>query len=189
MVESQRDLLLKAVHELRQKCNACEKTGASWDAASDINHVLQELGVHDDHSEVVRESILEGLHSPRLKPNSTKGKEPPPLRNLPQSPDSSIFDHLQQTNQPSTSSEASDFDNLFPNDQQFNNDTLFITNTQMDDSPLLDENMLMSDWPPFSLPFFNFQEPAELDYLNTQPLQQQTWPTGNSPHEQMPDLQ
>ena len=189
MVESQRDLLLKAVHELRQKINACEQTGANWDAASDINRVLQELGVHNDHSEVVRETILEGLASPQLKPKDTSSKASPSLSDPAQSLEPPSFNHIREPNHPSASSESSEFDRMFQLDQQFDNYALFTTNTQTNDSPLFDENMLMSDWPPSDLPFFNFQEPAELDHLNMQPLQQQTWHDGSAPHEHVPDIQ
>jgi hypothetical protein len=187
MVESQRDLLLKAVHELRQKSKACEQTGANWDAASDINRVLQELGVHNDHSEFVRETILDELASTQLEAKDTTS-EAPRLSNSTQSLNTPSFNHIQETNFPSVPSETFDFDRLFQSDQNFDNDVLFAANAQPHDSPPSHENILMSDWTTSSPPLFNFQDPADLDYPNMQDFEQtQTWQNGSTHQAHLPD--
>lgn len=208
MVESQRDLLLKAVQELRQKSAASQQTGTAWDATSDINRVLQELGVHVDHSEVVRESIMEELAGPR--PSSQDVNREESSQHIPSqlglknasskasqsfdasAPNSSSTDPFRNQDQfQSQLAEATpDFEAFFNTNQHSFNDTPFTADAHFN-NPQFDETMLTTDWPSTSLPYvdFNFQDPTRLDYSNMEATQHpQTGRFGNLTHDPMPDI-
>jgi len=61
MVESQRDLLLRAVHELRQRSTSDTDT----DTSLDMNKVLQELNIQLDDSDDITCSILQEMSLPQ----------------------------------------------------------------------------------------------------------------------------
>jgi hypothetical protein len=217
MVESQRDLLLKAVHELRQKSAACQQTGTNWDATSDINRVLRELGVHANHSEVVRESIMEELATPRPSSedtNSVESHHPQSQlgsRDASSKTSSSIENPVpglevtyalpnEEQSQLDTSQSIPNFDTMFDTNHQsfFDDDSQMIVNSQINsnfqltnrsyqfhhvyhhdhnnppqlhnENPQFDENVLMTERPPSSRPYFNFQDPTDLDYLRMDSL-------------------
>jgi hypothetical protein len=217
MVESQRDLLLKAVHELRQKSAACQQAGTNWDATSDINRVLRELGVHANHSEVVRGSIMEELVTPlpssegtnlveshrpqpQLGSRDASSKTSSSLENPVPGPEAIHDLPNEEQSQLDTSQSIPNFDTMFDTNHQsfFDDDSQMVVNSQVNsnfqltnrsyqfhycdphdhnnplqlhnESPQFEENALMTERLPSNLPYFNFQDPTDLDYLRMDAL-------------------
>ena len=67
MIESQRDLLLKAVHELQQRSNVDSEDPPN------MNKVLQELNIGVENSSDISSSMLQGITTPQPTPKDIRG--------------------------------------------------------------------------------------------------------------------
>ena len=183
MVESQRDLLVKAIQELRQKSTACRPNGTNWDATTDINKTLQDLGVHADASDIVRESFMEELAAPgasrkivnpaeiqddqsRFQSKDAMGNKLPSLNFSPADIPSMSVLNTQSQSEFDFAETTTDLNLMFNTNGQFDKAASFDTGIGFGDGSSFDETMLMQNWPPSTPPNLNFQIPSDLEYLN-----------------------
>lgn len=186
MVESQRDLLLKAVRELREKNLALQHSNTQWDASSDINRVLQELGVHADESGDVRDSIMEEIATPQSSSQDCSQdlqdfnpQTFPWLKDTgTEAPVALQLSHPQvQGMNAAVNGGVLDADNPL---------TAPVYDTMFDGSSHFDQNTFETQWASSSNdPYFGFQDSSDFGFGNMETIQQQTWQNGNMPTDAM----
>ncbi len=81
MVESQRDLLLRAVHELRQR-SLHAAPGTRLDLSADMNTILHELNIQADASGNVSQELLQEFSLPQDSPEAHSTDHEPTLVDL-----------------------------------------------------------------------------------------------------------
>ena len=193
MVESQRDLLLKAIQGLREKSTACQQNCTSWDATADINNTLRELGVPVHDSDIMRESIMEELATPYpsreivnlgtsqddqlcFESKDASINKSPSLEDSFSNSDLTHMLNTQLHSAPHSAEPIPKYDRMFNTNEPSHNAALLENNVGFDDTSSFDEATLMTDWPASGIANFDFQDFVDFEHLDMNTIQpQQTY--------------